>query len=369
MRHILHFIHGLNVGGAETFIVNIIRHLDLNTFCFDFAIQNAKITNHQILNMITDEHIKIFTIPSFPHHPFAQYRALNELLAKNYYDIVHIHMNAAINPIPLLVSRHFKKVKFIIHSHSISNSKGIVGKWLHYLNSRLLINESHVKVACSKEAGKWMFGNRNFSLLNNAIDTNEVHYNSESRLCIRREFNIPNDAKVIGSIGRFVYAKNHQFIIEIFNQYLKRNPDTFLLLVGDGELFKDIMTLANKNGVNGHIVFTGMRTDVSAMLSTMDCFLFPSHFEGLGFTAIEAESTGLYVVASNNVPSVINIKGFANFLSLTDSIEKWINAIDNALVKTSAYNREVSPITNTQYDIDIMTKQLESIYLHPQNII
>lgn len=365
MKHILHFIHGLNVGGAETFIVNIIKQLDSNTYCFDFAIQNAIITNPSLLDIIAKERITIYTIPSFPRHPFAQYRYLKMLIAQNSYDVVHIHMNAAINPIPLLVGKFLKNkhIKFLVHSHSAYNcTGGKLAYYIHKFNSKLLIDKSYLKVACSNVAGTWMFGKSGFQILNNAVDVKKFAYNEINRLRIRKELNIGDNHFVIGNVGRFVYAKNHEFMIDIFSKYVKFHPQTLLLLVGDGPLKNKIKQLAEESGIIDKIIFTGERTDIPQLLSAMDCFLFPSHFEGFGFVAVEAQANGLRVVASDQVPKDINCGNFVKFLSFYDSREKWIAAIESSIIQTRAYERLINPVSETKFDITRMISVINNIY-------
>ncbi len=362
---VLHFIYGLHVGGAETFIVNAIENLDSDRFSFDFAVQDTNVTHPMLRKMIESGKVKIHSIPRFPRHILSQYKCLKHLVTKNGYNIVHIHINAAVNPVPLFLAKTYNStsIRFIVHSHSSSNSiGGIFGKFLHLVNSRLLINNNIYKIACSDLAGQWMFGNSGYTVLANAIDTGRYKFSHVSRLKIREEFGINEDAEVIGNVGRFVYAKNHRFMIELFAQYFKSHPNAILLLVGTGPLFEEIKSFTHQLGIGEQVVFTGLRTDIPELLSAMDCFLFPSHFEGLGFVAVEAQSTGLQIVASDTISDIINIRGYVNFLSLKEGLSEWTKAVDIAVRKTRSTSRSLNPVEDSQFDISRMRTQLESIY-------
>jgi len=363
---VLHFIYGLHVGGAETFIINVITALDSDRFSFDFAIQDSEVTNPILLEMIATKRIKIYNIPKFPRYIAAQYKSLKHLLEVHSYDVVHIHMNAAVNPVPLLISKTMwhKGIKFIVHSHNSSNNfGGKIGKIIHHLNSRFLIDTNCEKVACSDLAGRWMFGNDHYTIIANAVDTQRYEFNINSRTKIRRELCISDDNVVIGNIGRFVHAKNHRFMIDFFANYSKTHPNVILLLVGTGPLFEETRTHAHNIGLDEKVIFTGLRTDIPELLSAMDCFFFPSIFEGLGFVAIEAEAAGLHVVASDTIPTDINQQQYVKFLSLKDSYSNWTYAVDSAIEQTRSSNRESNPIKGSRFDIKIMIDHLEKIYL------
>lgn len=368
MTRILHFIYGLHVGGAETFIVNSILNLNKNTYHFDFAIQDPNITNPTIDELKKRGEINIYKIPKFPQHLYDQYRHLKNLILNNQYDIVHIHYSSAINPVPLILCKILKNcnTSFILHSHNVNNNLGgLIGRFIHKFNTRLLVGDNIGKMACSDIAAKWMFkgyDSTKYSIISNAIDVSKIQYHDSWRESVRIELNIPASAKVIGNLGRFVYAKNHRFMLNLFGYYSKTHPDALLLLVGEGPLLEEMKTLSKQLKIKERVIFTGLRTDVPQLLSAMDCFLFPSHFEGLGFTAIEAEACGLNVIASDKVPEDINQKGYVNFLSLNDSLEKWSRHIDLAISHAYSSDRKMNPILNSKYDIDRMIGTLDEIY-------
>lgn len=361
---ILHFIYGLHVGGAETFIANIIEKLDPEELRFDFAIQDENITNPRLAKLIKDRHSKVFVLPKFPGTVIRQYSALKRVLAENRYDFVHIHMNAAVNPVPLVLSgRKSANTRFIIHSHSSSNNAGgLLGRMMHKFNTSAFIRNDSVRLACSEIAGKWMFGKKSFVQIDNAIDVNCFRFDGTARNAIRTELGISQEAKVIGSVARFVAAKNHIFMIDWFAEYCTSHADALLLLVGKGPLLDHIKELCAERHLLEKVIFTGERTDIPQMLSAMDCFLFPSLFEGLGFTAVEAEAVGLYVVASDRVPDIINLENHTTFVSLLSPLSVWSGAIDKAIEKSRLSDRSQSPVAGSRFDMDMMISKMESVY-------
>ena len=197
---VLHFIYGLNIGGAESFIYNMMNAINQEECKFDFVIQDDKLENKKIVDLCRNTKAKIYKIERFPKRIFTQYKQLQNILNEGAYEVIHIHMNSLLNIIPVLVAEK-KKLRIIIHSHSIQNNKGgLFGKIIHYINRFIVTRYSNtIFVACGVEAGKWMFGEKNFIILNNAIPMEEYAYKKEKRKRIRNELSI-NNGTVIESI-------------------------------------------------------------------------------------------------------------------------------------------------------------------------
>ncbi len=184
-----------------------------------------------------------------------------------------------------------------------------------------------------------MFGKKNIesiTIMNNGIDCKKYCYNSNSRELIRKELGLENKY-ILGHVGHFEKVKNHRFILEVFEELRKMNKEAHLLLVGTGTLRKKIQEYATKRGIINNITILENRSDIAAIMSCMDVFIFPSLFEGLGIAAIEAQATGLPVFMSENVPKDVDIVN-CNMLRLNESPQKWAKAINNTRV--SEYDRK-----------------------------
>ena len=216
--------------------------------------------------------------------------------------------------------------------------------------------------ACSEAAGKWMFKGTEFEVLYNAIDAQQYSYNEDVRNRVRKEFGIAKETLVIGHVGRFSPPKNHAFLIEIFCDIVRRQPDSKLLLVGDGILRKDIEKKCFDNAVWDKVIFTGLRGDVPDLLQAMDVFVFPSLFEGLGIVTIEAQASGLPCIISDKVPIECKITGgLVKQVKLEESAEYW--ALQ--LIESSNIERRntLNEIRKAGFDVKENVKKLEKIYL------
>lgn len=359
MTNVLQVVWGLHIGGAETFLYNVLSKLDAKEYHIDFVIQDPKITNKKLYKLCKKNKWKIYKVPPFNKNLFAYVKAMRMILQKPY-DVVHIHMNALINIIPVLLAyRNSKKV--IIHSHNSSNNLGgKIGMVVHLINRKILNPMKISNVACSDLAGKWMFGTQEYLLLENAIDIDEYKFSEEKKNKVRKEYGIGAQI-LIGHVGRFVEAKNHKYILRIFESYVHKNDAAVLMLVGDGPLKDSIVELAENLNISDRVIFVGEKQDTKDYYSAFDCLLFPSLYEGLPFTLVEAQSSGLPVVASDNVTKEIDLTGNIQFLSLSARMDDWISALDRRI---GPVQREkcAEIMKQTKYNIESTVVAVKRLY-------
>ena len=358
---ILYCLYGLNIGGAETFVYNVYSAIDQKSFEIDFVLQDPTLANEKLIALIRQREGKIYFLPNVYKSPWGFWRGLSALLQKGKYNVLHYHVNALINILPVFVCKRCN-MPLIVHSHSTSNAKGgFIGRYVHTFNRWLLNKQKFEKLACGPEAGEWCFKNGTFTVIENAVNMNHFAFNKRYRDDLQKQLN-PAGKRVIGHIGRLVEAKNHKFLISLFCEYKKRHPDTLLIIVGDGELKVKLEKQASDLGVQDSVLFIGNVQDPERYFSLFDCFVFPSLFEGLPFTLIEAQASGVPVVASSTITPVAKIIDEMEFISLDASLETWINAIDNAMYKTKGRNYNMKKAQISDYNIDNSIKQLETIY-------
>ena len=232
---ILYFIYGLNIGGAETFIYNLLTVWDEKRYHIDFVLQSKNNTNKKLLKLCKEKGCNVMVIAPFHRNPFKSAIQLNRLLSKKEYGAIHIHANAFINIIPVVVAG-LQRVPVIIHSHNTrNNSAGSIGRTLHLFNRMLFSHMKIIRIACGEEAGKWMFGKKDFLVVDNAIPVEDYAFSEQKRQTIRDKYGVEKEI-LIGHVGRFVEAKNHEFMIKCFYEIHRNLPDSKLILVGDGEL-------------------------------------------------------------------------------------------------------------------------------------
>lgn len=357
MIRVLHVVTHMNRGGLETMIMNYYRNIDREKIQFDFLV-------HRKYEADYDKEIeslggKIYRLSVLNPFSLSYRQELNSFFKKHKeYQIVHVHQDCLSSIILKSAKRNNVKVR-IAHSHSISQDKNI--KYLIKMFYRQFIPKYATDLmACGEAAGKWMFSGSQFCVLNNSINTELYSFNEEKRKRVRAEFNIAENELVIGHVGRFSPPKNHDFLIKTFKEVIQKE-NAKLLLVGDGNLRGIIENEIEKLGLKENIIFTGVRSDVADLMQAMDVFVFPSLYEGLPVTMVEAQAAGLPCVISDNVPSeCIITEGLVTKCSLNDSDDVWANYILKSINKQRRDTR--NEIINAGFDIKESAKNLEKFY-------
>ena len=353
---ILHIVTYMGRGGLETMIMNYYRNIDRSKVQFDFLV-------HRDFKADYDDEIeslggKIFRISQLNPFSIAYYKELNKFFSENRYKIVHCHLDC-MSAIPLSVAKKYNIPVRIAHSHTSYQDKNF--KFIIKVFAKNFIHKYSTKLfACSEIAGKWMFGNHNFEIFNNAIDTKKYIYNQNIQSKVKSQFNLNNNF-IIGHVGRFNPPKNHNFLIDIFFEVYKRDNTAKLVLVGSGDLQKTIENKVENYGITDNVLFLGSRDDVHEILQAFDVFVFPSLYEGLGIVAIEAQCAGIPCIVSDTVPEDTRITSDFIFLSLNSPANRWANEI----IKYKNFQKSDSSdiIISSGYDVSEKAKWLEEYYL------
>ncbi|KIO68278.1 hypothetical protein B4064_1768 [Caldibacillus thermoamylovorans] len=356
-------------GGAETMIMNLYRKIDRSKVQFDFIVHtNDKCAYDDEIRMLGG---RIFRIPKYTGSNHMTYMKswMNFIKSHPEYRIIHGHVRSTAS-IYLRIAKKFGLIT-IAHSHNTSSGKGISAIVKNVLQYPIKYIADYM-FSCSIEAGKWLFGKNvtkkdNFYILCNAIDLKKFSYNKTIRDKLRKDLKI-QDKFVLGHVGRFHAQKNHSFIIDIFKEVYDRNQNSVLLLVGDGELRTSIENKIKKFKLEDNVIFTGVRTDIPELLQAMDVFLFPSLYEGLPVTLVEAQASGLVCIVSDNITNEINLTELVVPTSLNSSSEYWANIVlkyNNDYKRKNTYEK----IKNNGYDINQTVKWLESFYLKTAGMV
>ena len=350
-------------GGVESMVMSYYRNIDKAKVQFDFLVEcTSKIINKEEIEKMGG---KIIIIPSMKNI-FKYEKQLKSIFKENNYDIVHAQ-KSTLNIFPLYAAKKAGIKVRISHSHSTSNKI----EWKRNIIKNILRPFSKLYAtdyfACSELAGRYLFGNKTFdqgkvTIINNAIDINKFKFNEEFRSQIRKKYNIENKF-VIGHIGRFVTQKNHSFLIDIFYEYQMINPNSCLLLIGDGPLFNEIKDKVNKLNINDKVIFVGSCFDTEKYYSAMDLFLLPSLYEGLPVVGVEAQINGINCLFSDTITKEIKVTDNANFLSLKNSSKEWALEINKTKEK-DLNDRELNSdlFVNSKYDIKNEASNLLELY-------
>lgn len=351
--------------GSANVIMNLYRNINRLNVQFDFVYfkDSDNSFNEEILDLGGNIHKiqleSIYDVFSIPLN-------INKILKdkSNLYKAIHVNF-------PLFGFFIFGAAKrngikhLILHAHSSSYGSTFPKKIRNYILYTLSRYRSTIYLACSRPAGRFLFGKNNWDkgkvkLINNAIDCLKYEWNENTRKEYRHNFNL-NEYYVVGHIGRFSLEKNHTYILKIFKEVIKIHPKSKLMLVGAGPELDNIKNLVKQLDLVNDVIFTGVRNDIHNLLQVMDIFLMPSLFEGLPVTLVEAQASGLPCVVSDNVPfdSCIIPSLYSN-IPLNFSPVKWANNVIKFkdMDRKSTYNQ----MKAKGFDIKEISTELESWY-------
>lgn len=362
---ILQVFASLDRGGAEAMIMNLYRKVDKKKIQFDFVVNDCN-TEYAHEKEINDLGGRIFKVPRFKLFNYLTYKkAWTDLLIKHpEWKIVHGHHTSPAF-IYMAVAKQNKRLT-IAHSHIAGTEKTIKSYFKKLMRLPLRYICDYL-FACSDKASKWMFGSKSNKtyLIKNSIDSATFSYNELVRNKVRKKLGL-EDMFVIGHIGRFQTQKNHNYLIDIFYEVRKRNDYAVLLLIGDGDLKNSIKKKVECLGLEESVIFLGVRSDIPELLLAMDVFLFPSLYEGLPVTLMEAQSSGVKSIVSSTVTEEVKITDQIEFLSLKETPEYWAKKVNK---HASGYVRQNThlDIKEAGYDIEENSKWLEEFYLNCSN--
>ncbi|WAA12116.1 glycosyltransferase family 1 protein [Fervidibacillus halotolerans] len=359
---ILHVFAQMNRGGAETMIMNMYRHIDRSKIQFDFVVHTEEHCAYD--KEIYELGGRIFRVPRYTGKNHLNYKKSWNQFFKMHpeYKIIHGHVRSTAS-IYLKIAKKYGVIT-IAHSHSTSSGSGLSAIVKNILQYPIRYIADYL-FACSKDAGEWLYGKRackknNFYILKNAIDTKQYVFNESIRNIKRKEFKIENKF-VIGHVGRFNIPKNHSLLIDIFKKVHDKNQNTVLMLVGDGELRPIIEKKVNELGLSDYVIFTGVRSDIPELLQATDVFVFPSLYEGLPVTLVEAQAAGLPCIISDTITDEVKITNLVEKLPLNLSAKEWAEKV---LKYMNVYERKntFEEIKTGGYDVNETAKWLEDFY-------
>jgi len=333
---ILHVLAKTGQGGVETWLMNVYRHIDRDRFRFDFLTQTAEPQYHdEEIRRLGGRVIHCWT----PRQPLRYRRRLIRILKEEGpYDVIHAHGGNFMGIVLRYAAGAGIPVR-IVHSHSLQHGlpRRLRSYVYQFFTRRWMFRYATVGLGCSSAAAAALFGpnwrsDKRFGVLLYGMDFSGFELPETARADRRKEFGIRPETPVVGHVGRFTPEKNHRFLIQVAAEVIRAMPEARFLLVGDGALRSQIEQDIRRAGLDEQIILTGMRSDVPSLLAAMDAYVFPSEFEGLGLSLVEAQAAGLRCVVSDVVPREADVlPARVRRLPLRAGVGAWAAAVRELL--------------------------------------
>ena len=349
--------------GVTVFVMNYSRHIDPARVTMDFVVPN--VVPDRIMQEIAARGGRVFVLPQRNRNPVSYVQELTQIVRENRYDIVHAHGNSATLYVDMLGAKRGGAKRRIAHSHNSSCKMKFADALL-----RPLFYKSYTDaMACGAQAGEWLFPNRPFTVVQNAIDTETFSFHAADRAVIREQLGLSPDAFLLCHIGTFNEQKNHAFLLNVFNEIHKRADNAHLLLVGDGPLRDATELAAYKLRLTDRVHSIGAVPLTAAYLAAADAFVLPSLHEGLPFTLIEAQASGLSCFVSGAVTRDAFFTDSVTAIPLSAETALWADTIlaardksRNDAARLAASAAAVERIRQAGYDILDNAEKLTMLY-------
>lgn len=366
---VLHIVGRMDRGGIETMIMNLYRNIDRTKVQFDFlahygreAVYNDEIRAlgghiYEMPALKDETHVYYWRL-------FAYTAALNKFFKEHQeYKIIHCHMtNTAAIYMP--IAKKYGVTCCISHSHSSRGKAGLLGVVTNILQKPIYKNATDW-FACSKVAAEWFYPANavkagKVKIVANAVDGKRFRFSEEKRAETKKQLGLDNQL-VIGCVGRLRKEKNQIFLVDVMCEVLKKCPDAVLVCAGDGPCEEEIRNRAAELGIQDKVMLLGMRTDIPDVMQAMDVLAMPSLFEGLPVTGIEAQASGLSILASTGVTDEMNAIDMVEYLPLTAPKSEWAEK----LIKLAQKPRRdtFQEIKAAGYDINTTAPWVQNFYL------
>ena len=313
---ILHIVGAMYPGGMENFIMNLYRNIDRTRFQFDFIVHQQK--DNDYTEEIEQLGGRVYLLPRLTRKPFSNLHRIRRLVRENHYPMVIRHTANALVAPQLLAAKSAGAVT-VCHSHNETDPQ----LRLHRMGQKLMRRAADIRLACSEKAGHWMYGDQSFEVIHNAIDIPRFAYRESKAAKIREEFHL-GGKHAYGNIANFIASKNHSYLLRIYREIIKLDPDAVCFCLGEGDLRPQIEEEIKELHLEERVILTGIRGDVPDFMSALDVLVFPSRFEGLPLTLIEAQAAGLPSLISDTITGdVIVTEGIVQQLSIELDPKEW----------------------------------------------
>ncbi len=357
-------------GGISKYIVDITEKINKDLFDFEVLVSQIKTT--AFLDGLAKNNIKIqCLIPQDGVDPIRRVvlgaRCFKKMLKRISPDIVHFHASNATMLIYAFLAKKAGVNSVIVHSHNTNfgNGNRIIKHLGHGACRLFLGGVPDKKLACSKEAGDWIFpmgSRKSIEYIKCFVDTGKFQFNENDREDIRAEYGIVKDLTVFLSIGRFDYQKNQLFLIDVF-QRISKEQNAVLFLIGEGELEKDILKRIEDNCLGRKVFLIKTNSNIHKYMSAADVFLLPSLYEGNPITAIEAQASGLVCFLSRTITKEARVTDNLFFVDINDATKCSKEVLTQLSRKSMRQRSEYSEIVkNAGYFEEKQVMELEKIY-------
>ena len=327
--------------GVMRYTWNMMREASANGIVFDYLYHISDTLTFE--EECLEQGSRIYRVPNAAENIAAYVRGVNAIIAKTGQEHPIIHCHVPNSAFCVLKAAKREGVRHrLLHSHLAASSEHLFHRFRNYPLIKYGRRFSTVNLACSKEAGNYLFGEGAYDIFPNGIDIDQYRYDRDEGVKLKEQLLTDKTAfPVIGCVGRLAKQKNYPFMIEVFKQLLSIAPNSELVIAGDGPERRSLEVLVSDASLGDRVHLLGARDDVNKLYSVMDVFVMPSLYEGLPVAGVEAQANGLPLIVSNTITQELKITDAVEYIGLDEKTSKWYEVIEKTVPpKTIEINKK-----------------------------
>lgn len=359
MIRVLHYGLSCRLGGIETYLYKLSKNINSNEIDFSFIWEGRE--KPYFYKEIGDMGFEFLNITSRRESFVKNIRDLERIFLKGNYDIFHCHLNTLSYTTPIKIAKKYQ-CKVIVHSRNgYVDQTRFYTMLLHKLNFHVAQKKDIFRIAVSDVASRWLFGSKKSIIVNNGIDVERFRFDEACRRRVRKQLGLEGKL-VIGHVGSLSLQKNHYFLLQVFKEVLRKNRDSFLILIGDGSERRNIEERISELRLKDSVILLGNRNNIEQYLCGIDIFIFPSKFEGFPNAVLEAQTSGIPCIVSNTITKEVGVLESTIFVDLIDGYKTWA---ETALrLQNANPNRQLCAdlIKEAGFSVESEVKKIEGIY-------
>jgi len=359
---VLQVTGALNMGGAETMLMNVYREINRDKIQFDFIVSGKEIGFYE--SEAINLGASIYHIRKRSESFIGNLKDFYKIIKSNNYKVVHFHtQNAFFTTTQIIVARFAGGKRIIVHSHNTSDWRKGIARKMHFLCRPLLSALTDKKLSCGKAAAEWLYGSsRETKIIPLPVVCKKYLYSDEKYDILRKKYGY-TDSIIYTHIGRFLDVKNHDFLIDVFYKIHSVEPKSVLFLIGNGPLRNDIEKKIKELELSDSVVLWGNISDVNEKLIMSDAFLFPSKYEGFPTVVLEAQAAGVSCFISDTITKDIAITELVHYLPLDEGVDLWVETILSRKSRNERERKMANRMIAEKYDVMQVAECFEKIYL------
>lgn len=365
-RRVCCFCEKWESGGIESFLHNVIMEMDLSRLEIDIVA--AQICESVFTAGLKEKGVHFYELSGSQKRLGQNHKMFRQLLKERQYDVVHLNIFQGLSLYYAYLAKKAGVKVRIAHGHNSALRRSRT-RWLklalHNMAKSLLAENATDYWACSRLAAEFMFPRdvvERYEFIPNGIDIEKFRFNDEVRKKVRKDLGIEGKL-VIGNVGRLCYQKNQENLLEVFAKLQSERLESVLLLVGEGEMKEELQQQVEKLGIADKVIFYGVTDKVEQLLWAMDIFVFPSRFEGLPVTAVEAQAAGLPCILSDRITTECGLTEKTVFLSLDVKRELWLKAVCELSAGNVQRKKAADEVESAGFAVADVADRIEKVYL------